>query len=825
MFGRDAAKTKHIEWALEPYSPHLTFTQLAVGVDNVRHDVFLSPKFQELAQRFLFELILQHAQPHLRDLYPSDARRRSALLADFRRTLLQLLQTSLTLAKEKNNIEIDILGRVSLYKLLIGEMQRQFAQLTIACKERAQSRGGFEFQGSVESFRLKSRITDFQTNKRHILRAVAEALFTIFEELEESNLRTARQALFGQDFTFHYGILRNRLVFLENPSDPHVHIEHYVMLGHFPDDVDREDKVVDVVTSLLKERVLTLSEDVELTQAQREHEQAVALIQEENRKVRELESRLAELERADSGPRRWLSRRPVSEIHDEVHKVQEEVARQREQRVALGLRVEEAEHKVGFMREQYENRVTDILCNAANMRELFGGTGAPTDDRKKEALRTRLLEEIDRRLGQHRMLKCILASYYLKAVFKDFCPPLNPQQMKKAALDRKQQDQLESFLEQFSTREFPLEKLDTVRERLGHISREDTRAMLQRFVRDLANLRRDARHLHILNSLMEKIHLIADEKTRRVSEMNVTLYEFLLPEEQKPSIERMLTHVIVKADIRDSSRITAELLNRGLNPATHFSLHFYEPVRKILDRYGAAKVFIEGDALILAIYETEANRAFQRPVARACCLAKEILQVSTSYNQKAQAQDLPILELGLGIAFQGSAPAFWMDGETRIMISQAINNSDRLSSCSRLARRLLPNNNSLFNVFLFQGYPALGGAEEEEEFLVRYNVNGVELNEEGFEKLRQEISLTAQETTVDVLGQPSPVRLHYGVLPLGTGFEKIIIRESRVPRIEVQKLIVKEWSERRYFEVCIHAQLYERFPETAGTAAASSAAS
>ncbi len=44
---------------------------------------------------------------------------------------------------------------------------------------------------------------------------------------------------------------------------------------------------------------------------------------------------------------------------------------------------------------------------------------------------------------------------------------------------------------------------------------------------------------------------------------------------------------------------------------------------------------------------------------------------------------------------------------------------------------------------MFQFLTAMEGASAEEldEFLVRYNMNGIELNEEGFEKLAEEISL------------------------------------------------------------------------------------
>jgi len=73
----------------------------------------------------------------------------------------------------------------------------------------------------------------------------------------------------------------------------------------------------------------------------------------------------------------------------------------------------------------------------------------------------------------------------------------------------------------------------------------------------------------------------------------------------------------------------------------------------------------EGDAIILAIYETEATRATTRGVARACVLAREILAVTQSYNQRANASSLPALELGVGVAFQDSAPSLWTDGDSK----------------------------------------------------------------------------------------------------------------------------------------------------------------
>jgi class 3 adenylate cyclase len=151
---------------------------------------------------------------------------------------------------------------------------------------------------------------------------------------------------------------------------------------------------------------------------------------------------------------------------------------------------------------------------------------------------------------------------------------------------------------------------------------------------------------------MERINLVRSEHTRELSRANKSLYEFLHPDEGRPADDPVIAHAVIKADVRGSTGITKDLLGRGMNPASHFSMNLHEPVKRMLERYGAAKVFIEGDAIILAIYETESTRATHRAVARACVLAREILAVTQAYNTRAKTTGLPPLELGVGVAVQ-----------------------------------------------------------------------------------------------------------------------------------------------------------------------------
>src|SRR5260370_8359683 len=45
---------------LKSYNVTIPMGSLAIGVDNIHHDVFLSPKFVQAAREYLFDLIRQY---------------------------------------------------------------------------------------------------------------------------------------------------------------------------------------------------------------------------------------------------------------------------------------------------------------------------------------------------------------------------------------------------------------------------------------------------------------------------------------------------------------------------------------------------------------------------------------------------------------------------------------------------------------------------------------------------------------------------------------------------------------------------------------------
>jgi hypothetical protein len=153
---------------------------------------------------------------------------------------------------------------------------------------------------------------------------------------------------------------------------------------------------------------------------------------------------------------------------------------------------------------------------------------------------------------------------------------------------------------------------------------------------------------------------------------------------------------------------------------------------------------------------------------------------------------------------------YLMDGNKQIMISKALNESDRLSSCSKGVRRLLENRELLFNVFSFKTVEDENTGGNPDEFLLRYNIGGIHINESAFRKLRTEISLQAFDVTVPMIWNKSAVRVYAGMVPVGQGsFHQIIIREGRIAHVDARDFSLKQITNRNYYEICTHPKIYQ----------------
>jgi hypothetical protein len=72
------------------------------------------------------------------------------------------------------------------------------------------------------------------------------------------------------------------------------------------------------------------------------------------------------------------------------------------------------------------------------------------------------------------------------------------------------------------------------------------------------------------------------------------------------------------------------------------------------------------------------------------------------------------------------------------------------------------------------------------------------------------------------LWEKERVRLYTGVVPVGQGFRRIVVREGRIARIDPRDFSFKQWTDRKYYEVCSHPAIYEFVESSLKAATASS---
>jgi len=473
----------------------------------------------------------------------------------------------------------------------------------------------------------------------------------------------------------------------------------------------------------------------------------------------------------------------------------------------------------GYLRSLYGEEVSaetlDAWMNVPENARALVGTGTPEESDEGQEQQERLAAWV-RLLEDERVMENVIASYHVVPLLNEYAPRINPQQLKNALIDRTECDRVERMIQEHG--KLSPNSLYAAVAKVASCRGAERAKVAARFLGDFFNYHRDLRRLEILNAALDSVNLVTNERLQEMSRVNGTLYEFLLPEEQsEPDSERVLRHVVLKADVRDSTRLTRTMMEKGLNPASYFSLNFYDPVNKLLEKYGAQKVFLEGDAIILAILEREGEPGLA--VSRMCVLAREVIEIVRGYNELMQRSGMPQLELGVGITLQESAPLYLMDGEHQIMISEALNESDRMSSCNKRARKIMEPQAGPFHVYAFQA-AELDADGNPEDVILSFNLGGIRLNEGAFRKLQQEITLEPMKVRLPPQLSSSDkgeYHLFSAMVPVDRDiFRKIVVRESRIPRIDPADFSVTGWTERSYYEVCTDPAIYSALEKRKG---------
>jgi hypothetical protein len=741
---------------IKRYQVAYSLDRLVFGVDNIHIDVHISPQVYNALKRTASLLMIKHSQSN--DFFEEYKKDLCETEKDtLRRVCTDVLLDGINKAKSAAEIQIDFLGQTALAKLFLEETENQYKSLVAHFEPLVRIYQLSSKYDQTEVFIIKDKLADIKRHHNQIVRLVGEELLHLLANINARKLRNLRETHFlpGNILPDNYFI--NPILHTNNPADDFFLIEEYVLLGQRSEDPDNYASIKLIINELLSKTDLA----------------------EENTKNGN-----------DMGV-------------DESRVRENEIIPDAEMNIFDSWIMESG--NIGRMFNYFDSRELYEKAKREN----------PSEDvlqKLKKQIKTqqKLLNIFYSKFKKSHLLRQIVAAFEMKSIYSRYCPPMAPRQIREFLIDfwsrisiTRQQKRLKSFYSE----DFSLAPLKQIVKRIKGVSTTEKKQYLLMFLEQFSRYHRDLYNFRILKDSMDAINLATEEKIILLSRENHSLFEYLIPDERIKEEKPISNHIIIKADIRGSIAINNTMRHKGLNPASYFSLNFFDPISAVLSEYGASKVFIEGDAIILSIFEKEDATQINYSVARACGLAIRILQIVRICNDNNKEHNLPALELGIGICYSQGPPTFLFDGDSRIMISQAINQADRLSSCDKLLRKIFKSQNDVFNLFVFENESEEIIETAFEDFTYRYNVNGIELNEEGFNKLTKEINL-------QIFTFPSEndenVKLFTGKVPLINGsYQRIVIREAVIHKLQPDTLDVTGKISKKYYEVCTHHNIYD----------------
>ena len=736
---------------LKRYLINLSLDRLVCGVDSIHIDVHISPQVLTNLKQAVSAAMIRHSRSEY--FYDDEKKgRREDTRAALKHVCLDVLGEGINTAKSRSEAQIDFLGQAALAKMFLEEIRDGYRGLLTKFEILIRTYELSPRYDQYELFKMKEMLVEIKQNQQQIIRLAGMELFQVLAEVNARDLKNIREANFPAEYILPDFFFTNPTLHSDNAADDFLLLESYVLMGQRSEEPDNYNNLQAIVQDLLSSGGLG-------------PESAAG----ENEKRAPAETDLPSA--GGSALDVWFKEADNIDLMFNCFDSEEQYQRAKER--------PEAKDRLPALKERMRSQAA-------------------------------LLELFYKKFKYVGLLQLIIAAYEMKTICLNYCPPLRPLQVREYLVEPESRKAIVEKLKRRKAASSNSLALAPLQEAIGRINRSSPRQKkkhLLNFLQDFCRYHRDLGNGRLLRQAMDAINLVRDEKLLLLSKQNRLLYEFPLAGERAGEEKPVISHVIIKADIRGSMDVTETMIARGLNPASYFSLNFFDPISELIGDYNASKEFIEGDAIILSIFENQDTPQGWYSVARACGLAVNMLNIVQRYNLKNQKHGLPILELGIGVCYQPNPPAYLFDGGSRIMISQAINLADRLSSCDKRLRKLFKDQARKFNLFVYQNEGDEDREPTADNLALRYNVNGIELDPAGFDKLSREINLKRIEYLTE---DRETVTLYTGKVPTLSGhYQRLVIREAAIMEIEPATMAIIGPGAGNYYEVCTQPAVYE----------------
>jgi hypothetical protein len=725
----------------------LALDRLKTGVDNIRTDVHLSEDLYAAAETMAFNILVRQSRTgEILSIKQSPPEIQTEINA-FKILCQDVMHDAVHKAKIQQEPQINTLCQVAMIKLAREISQKQFLALLNMLKRKLRDKEISDTGRQKDFLELRQRVQKVQQRKDDLVRSAAAAIVDIIRESQRGEIARIRESSFGETGQLPAAVMDNPLLNVSDTADSRLAMTEYGIITGEP---------------VSYETMLRLTADL------------LRRIDTEGRSQLPLPARIITTGEAEPDAARlepWL------------------------------LVPENADVLFNYLKSEKSFR---------SMRKRKGTGKERRQLKRRTRHQFRIINTLKSRLRSGRLIRAINALSEARAVMPNFCPPLSPEELVQAIISGRGRRQAVAKLkkEQIKSRKkVDAKPLKAAAGKQNRLTQRQADSRLMSFMERFLRYHRDRVMWERLRDAMDNIHLVSEDRHIILSRANFTIYEFLLPHEQETETKPVINHVVIKSDVRGSTDITHRLNDAGLNPASFFSLNFFNPITESLAEYGAEKVFIEGDAIILSIFERNESPEGWYAVSRACGLAVRMIQIVQQVNKELENTDLPRLEQGIGIGFLERPPTFLFDGLTRIMISPVINLADRMSGCAKILRNGCSHDGNPFQLEVFRASTQTGDPKTADDLSLRYNVNGIEISENAFDKLAREIDLNA--VNLRMPGSEGEHHLVYtGTYPTMSGrYQRLVIRKAPIAVIDPENLEVKGKTKKFFYEVCTHPEL------------------
>jgi len=691
-----------LEGLQRPKIPRLQIERFPKGVDGTHIDVALGPDLEKAARLYVSALL----QEGLEQIWEETLTPTSEQVVDlFREQVREHHRVAVSQAQAASSLEQVQLFQLSLLKLVLQQVD---AGLSKVRKDLDDERALRERQNHSKSLQLHRQSALLSRHGAHVRYRTAQLVLREINRLEHASMRNLRHSVLGRSWPVAEAMLHNPILARDG-------------IGSLRD-------FKDSYPLLLYERSVAVEVGRCLFAALSEW----------------LPDELANPRRNDA-PATGSTDAPAAREHLEIAQWTRQLLGERERSDDLRTWVDDPDNLVALM----------------------GGTSAawphagPWAPRDFSGLQRHLSGRFGRSLGRAGLLRKVSAAYATQALY----PTLGLADGEAPVFDylagqidrRVLQRRLEAQNQGVDVERL-IRRLDEGHRSFRRDARHRRGPMLARLAGDFGRLRRDIKLAMPVFESLSRIRLLNDPDTLQLSRSHETLQVFC-PQTQPADMRgNLLGHAIVRVEIRGCSDLAIRMTRRGLKPAAHFSRYLYDPVTGLLPRFGALKLSTEAGSLLLLTQQHAGDGTEQLAVARACILAMEVMRLTSAMNAEGERMGLPPLECSIGLVYADGAPAYLYDQSRRVLVSPALTLARRMSSCHALFRRScsLPAGRGVCVAAALDASATGNGVGE----LVRYNVNGIELDEAAFIQINSELAMRKVRLRDPQLGRP--VKLYVG---------------------------------------------------------------